>query len=235
MSTDEYGQATALHYGAWRPPLHSCILATGIAAGEWFQRGLDLGCGTGHSTHALAKYCSEVVGIDPGEEMVSRAMPREKVSFSSQALSSLEGKPAFDVVTFAGSLHYIDSLQVIDELRPLLNTGATLIAYDFEVRLDNYFHCLGYTPGHSDYNHQAGFEREDLLKIKCVTRGMSFRASAEQLAHLLLSLRDFREWAKEAFQSETPHASLSLRLSQLCSGKHELSARTYLTRYAIND
>jgi ubiquinone/menaquinone biosynthesis C-methylase UbiE len=235
MSTDEYGQATALHYDAWRPPLHACILATGIASGERFQRGLDLGCGTGHSTHALAKYCSEVVGIDPDEEMVSRAKPRKKVSFSTQLLSSLKGKPAFDVVTFAGSLHYMDSLQVIDELRPLLHKGATLIAYDFDVRLDNYFHCLGFLPAPSDYNHQAGFEQVEIVSIKCVTRGMSFRASSEQLAHLLLSLRDFREWAKETFQSKTPHASLSLRLSQLCSGEHQLSARTYLTRYAFKD
>ncbi len=235
MSTDDYGQATALHYDAWRPPLHVCILATGIASRERFQRGLDFGCGTGHSTHALAKYCSDVIGIDPGEKMVSRAKPSKKVSFSPQALSSLESKPAFDVVTFAGSLHYVDSPQVIGELRPLLTKGAALIAYDFEVRLHDYFHCLGFVPGTSDYDHQAGFEQEDILRIKCVNRGMSFRASSEQLAHLLLSLRDFREWAEETFQSRKPHASLSERLSQLCSGEHQLSARTYLTRYAFKD
>lgn len=235
MPTDDYGKATAVHYDAWRPPLHACILATGIASGERFQRGLDLGCGTGHSTHALAKYCSEVMGIDPDEEMVSRAKPRKNVSFSPQPLYSLASKPTFDIVTFAGSLHYIDSLQVIDELRPLLNKGATVIAYDFDVRLNNYFHCLGFVPGPSDYKHQAGFEQEDIVRVKCVTRGMFFRASSEQLAHLLLSLRGFREWAEETLQSKTPHAPLRLRLSQLCCGDHQLSARTYLTRYAFKD
>ena len=238
MSSTDYGHLTARHYHAWRPPLHACILATGLAGGKRFQSGLDVGCGTGHSTHALAKYCSRVTGIDPDGEMIARAEPSDCVIFATgQTLATIEPTLVFDLVSFAGSLHYADLKKVTVQLPALITEGAVVLVYDFEVRLQDYFRCLGFMPGSSDYNHRACFlgheEAMGLRREKCVTRGVSFRASAEQLAHLLLSLRDFREWAAETFKTDDPYPALSQRLSHLCSNEHQLSARTFLTRYAF--
>ena len=61
----EYDQITAFHYAAYRPLLHSKILNEYFDENGKQNIGLDIGCGTGHSSVALAKYCHKVFGIDP--------------------------------------------------------------------------------------------------------------------------------------------------------------------------
>lgn len=236
MSTTDYGRSAAKHYAAWRPPLHACILATGIYPGERFSYGLDVGCGTGHSTHALGRYSRKVLGIDPSEEMVSRAEGTDNIEFSNEPFSTLSSSTPFDVITFAGCLHYADPAEMLSCLHPLTANPSIVIVYDFEVRLSEYFSCLGFEPGPSDYNHRACFashENTEFRREKSIARGMSFGASAEQLAHLMLSLQGFREWATTAFGEEHLHAAFSRRLQAFTNGNHQLSARTYLTRYAL--
>lgn len=60
--SEEYDEAIAYHYNAYRPPLHEVILSQVLGKDERFQNGLDIGCGTGYSAIALAKYCSQVYG-----------------------------------------------------------------------------------------------------------------------------------------------------------------------------
>ena len=60
--SEEYDEAIAYHYDAYRPPLAEVILSQVLGEDERFQDRLDIGCGTGYSAIALAKYCSQVYG-----------------------------------------------------------------------------------------------------------------------------------------------------------------------------
>ena len=62
--TDRYSPAVAAHYAAYRPPLHARLLARVLGDRGPFDVGLDVGCGTGRSTVALAAHCARVYGVD---------------------------------------------------------------------------------------------------------------------------------------------------------------------------
>lgn len=62
MQDRGYNLVTARHYAAYRPPLHASILALGLRDDELFREALDVGCGTGSSTHALGRWCDRVIG-----------------------------------------------------------------------------------------------------------------------------------------------------------------------------
>ena len=59
----EYDNITALHYAAYRPSLHAKILKARFDYSKKFELGLDVGCGTGQSSIALANYCKSVIGM----------------------------------------------------------------------------------------------------------------------------------------------------------------------------
>lgn len=62
--TDLYDRLTAIHYSANRPPLHLGILRQYLPDRQ-FATGLDIGCGTGHSSVALAAFYQRVIALDP--------------------------------------------------------------------------------------------------------------------------------------------------------------------------
>src|SRR5690625_4484968 len=70
---ERYDANAAAHYAAYRPPLHAMILGRVLTGNASFDIGLDIGCGTGYSAVALAKYCKFVYGIDPSPSMLNRA------------------------------------------------------------------------------------------------------------------------------------------------------------------
>lgn len=74
---------------------------------EVFNQGLDVGCGTGYSAGALAKYCTHIYGIDPSQSMLEEARPHEKITYRQGRGQDLPlPDKSIDVVTFAGSLFY---------------------------------------------------------------------------------------------------------------------------------
>ena len=65
----EYTTDIATHYKSFRPPLHEILLKRSLK-NQRFESALDIGCGTGNSTIALAKYCASVTGYDPNKSMI---------------------------------------------------------------------------------------------------------------------------------------------------------------------
>jgi ubiquinone/menaquinone biosynthesis C-methylase UbiE len=105
--TGDYNRAIATQYSSYRPPLHEMILDRVLSNEETFSNGLDVGCGTGYSAVALAKYCRRVYGVEPSQSMLDEAMPHAKITYLKGAG---DGMPipgnSIDVVTFAVSLFY---------------------------------------------------------------------------------------------------------------------------------
>ena len=102
---------------------------------DWFQNkiALDAGCGGGRNTIALAKLgCSEVVGIDIGEDGLSDAKERasglRNVKFINSSLLNIPfSEEEFDLVWCAGVLHHtINPEKVLDELIRVTKKGGYL-------------------------------------------------------------------------------------------------------------
>jgi methylase of polypeptide subunit release factors len=64
---------TAFHYNAFRPPLHGSILRQCLGQ-DSFSKVLDIGCGAGHSTVALAEFCQKAVGFDVSQSTLQQAL-----------------------------------------------------------------------------------------------------------------------------------------------------------------
>ncbi len=76
-----YDAITALHYSAYRPPLHSIILGRALRENKKRRIGLDIGCGTGRSAQELANFCNHVVGLEPSKSMLFKTEKHEKVNY----------------------------------------------------------------------------------------------------------------------------------------------------------
>lgn len=72
---------------------------------------LDIGCGNGWMTNRLSRYCAKITGLDVGEEeleQAARCFGSEVVNFVCSTDWSLLPKNHFDIIYFAGSLHYFE-------------------------------------------------------------------------------------------------------------------------------
>lgn len=189
--SEQYHQATAIHYAAYRPPLHGIILGRILLEREVFNQGLDIGCGTGYSAIALAKYCSQVHGIDPSLSMLAAATPHPKITYQRGLGENLPlANDSIDVITFAGSLFYTKSQLLIEELKRVCRQQAVIIVYDFEVLLNHILVDYGINPQKiaSSYDHEINFsDRLDFKEIAIGKEQINLEVTATELAHVLLS------------------------------------------------
>ncbi len=133
----DYDKITAYHYAAYRPALHEGILAEFLEPISLFEMGLDIGSGTGHSSIALAKYCSKVYGIEPSAFMMKKSLDHDQVTYQLYNKSTIDFEDDyFDVTTFAGSLYYAKSQLLVNELIRVSKNQSIVLVYDFEILLD---------------------------------------------------------------------------------------------------
>jgi SAM-dependent methyltransferase len=93
--------------------------------------GLDVACGTGLSTIALAEHAETVVGLDISPEMMRSAPGHPKVSY---ALGRAEALPftagTFDAVTCCSGVHWFDQRRFFAELHRVMRPSAWIGLYD---------------------------------------------------------------------------------------------------------
>jgi ubiquinone/menaquinone biosynthesis C-methylase UbiE len=99
--------------------------------GARVDRALDVACGTGMSTTALAEFAQLVVGLDISPEMLRVVPPAPNVSYM---LGSAERMPfadgAFDAVTCSSGIHWFDQDRFYGELRRVVRPGGWIGVYD---------------------------------------------------------------------------------------------------------
>ncbi|ONI87714.1 SAM-dependent methyltransferase [Saccharothrix sp. ALI-22-I] len=97
-------------------------------------RLLDVGCGPGIVALALAPFFTEVVGIDPDEDMLAEAerqAVRREVTNARWVAARAEDLPAglgeFRVVVFAQSFHWTDRDRVAATVLDMLEPGGAFV------------------------------------------------------------------------------------------------------------
>ena len=184
----DYDQV-AKHYDAYRPPLHARILERCVGKSS-FSSGLDVGCGSGDSSVALAGICSDVIGIDPSQAMVDRAKAHARVEYRQTEAGQLPiHDDTMDVITFAGSWFYAKSQTMVEEVERVLRPGGLAITYDFDVRLKPILDMLGLSMEEGAYDHACNFNGLK-YKMEATREGLDeedFRLSKEEAAHLMLA------------------------------------------------
>ena len=119
-------------YAFDRPPVHARILKSARLGGR-ARRALDVGCGAGVSTAALAPLAERVVGVEPIATMLAHR--REVAPGAGFVTGSAENLPfassSFDLVAAGGSLNYTDLPSALAEIARVLTPEGTLLVYDF--------------------------------------------------------------------------------------------------------
>lgn len=123
-------------YARHRPPLHAAIWTRVAAASSIEDKvasALDIGCGAGASTAALAGYAQAVTGLDPSEAMLRRAREAlPQVRFVQGRADALPfDDAAYTLVAAAGSLNYADPAAALAEIARVLRPLGRFVAYDF--------------------------------------------------------------------------------------------------------
>jgi SAM-dependent methyltransferase len=124
----------AAAYAFDRPPIHEQILRS-VHLDRRPGQALDVGCGAGLSTAALAPLAQHVIGLEPIPTMLAH---RQKVApHAGFVTGTAEKLPfaagSFDLVTAAGSLNYTDLPAALGEIARVLTRKGTLLLYDFSV------------------------------------------------------------------------------------------------------
>ena len=138
MAADNvYGSARmATGYAFSRPPVHAQIIRRirqDLRLGLPVARALDIGSGAGLSAAALEPLARVVVGLEPVLGMlIHRRAVAPKASF---VVAVAEHMPfaagAFDMVTAAGSLNYVDMAAFLPDLARVLSERGVMVIYDF--------------------------------------------------------------------------------------------------------
>lgn len=122
----------AAAYAVDRPPVHEHILRSARVAGR-ADLALDVGCGAGLSTAALAPLARRAIGLEPVPAMLSHR--RVIAPGAGFVIGRAERLPfpagSFDLVAAAGSLNYADIPVAMPEIARVLTDDGTFLLYDF--------------------------------------------------------------------------------------------------------
>jgi ubiquinone/menaquinone biosynthesis C-methylase UbiE len=93
--------------------------------------GLDIACGTGMSTVALADHARHVVGVDVSPEMMRAARQAPNVSYCfAQAEQMPFASASFDAATCCSGVHWFDQTKFFGELARVLRPHGWVGLYD---------------------------------------------------------------------------------------------------------
>jgi ubiquinone/menaquinone biosynthesis C-methylase UbiE len=120
-------------YSRSRPYIHGTAVEriralSGIAAPVHCV--LDVGCGTGQSTIALAEIGHSIIGMDPSAEMLAHALPHSRIQYVQASAENIPlSSDHFDLIAAAQAFHWFNQEVFLREANRLLQTGGWLTIY----------------------------------------------------------------------------------------------------------
>lgn len=96
-----------------------------------YEHALDVGCGTGQSTLALAKWSKQVTGIDNSQSMLDHAVSDPKIKYQLADAENMPFEPeSFDLLFAASSLHWFEKRKFLNQVSKVLKSRGTFLIYD---------------------------------------------------------------------------------------------------------
>lgn len=138
-----------------------------------YTRGLDVGCGAGHSTHGLRHICHEIVGVEPGDRLREQARQRFPQYRFEQGSGERTGQPdnACDLITVATAFYWMDRPRAAREFARVLRPGGQLALYRYRfpvVEADCHriiaHHCAQHWDAYRDTRLTQDDDSQALLK-----------------------------------------------------------------------
>ena len=130
VSNPFVGTTVASRYPKARPALHGEAIGAVRDIIGTPRVAVDIGCGTGLSTHALVSYAETVIGIDSSRDMLAHARRGLDLSFllgEAEHLPFMDG--AFGLATIASAIHWFRP-PAIEEVWRVLAADGHLVIYD---------------------------------------------------------------------------------------------------------
>jgi SAM-dependent methyltransferase len=125
---------TAAKYARYRPYFHPKIVAwlgKYLTPTTQLDLALDVGCGTGQSSVALAALAANVLAVDPSPAMLAEAKKHSRIDYrlgSAEALDVETG--AIDLVSAGLAFHWFNREPFMTELRRVLRPKGHFLRYD---------------------------------------------------------------------------------------------------------
>jgi len=123
----------AARYAKVRPFFHAEVARRlrEFAGVDRFRRVLDVGCGSGQSSIALAAIAGQVIAIDASPSMLEQAPRRANISYRLGLAEELNvGGGEFDLVTAGSALHWFDQDRFFSRCQKVLAPAGVLAVYN---------------------------------------------------------------------------------------------------------
>lgn len=133
MSTfQDHFSGVAAGYRAHRPRYPAALFDWLAALAPCRGAALDLGCGNGQATVALAERFEAVWGLDPSAQQIANAEPHPRVTYRV-APAEATGLPdgSVDLALAAQAFHWLDHARLFPELRRVARPGAAFAAVTY--------------------------------------------------------------------------------------------------------
>ncbi|HTB63811.1 MAG TPA: class I SAM-dependent methyltransferase [Opitutales bacterium] len=183
-STNYFSHATAAaRYAKYRPYFHPRLMErlvqfTGCAR---FAHALDVACGTGNSTRALAAVAEKVTAVDASAAMLAQAPALPNVVYQEAAAEALPfADSTFELLTVGLAFHWFEQDTFMREAHRVLAPGGWLFVYnnlfmgalrgcpEFKIWMDEVYLKKYLTPPRTrkkltpEYSEKFGFARVGL-------------------------------------------------------------------------
>lgn len=238
---NEYDAITSNFYLQYRPPLHQIILDKCLTKNDQFNYGLDYGCGTGNSSIALERYCKKIIGVDPSNDMLDKAIRNPNIEYQllKSVVLDVENN-FFEIVTLAGSLYYAKSQHLLDELIRVCKNNALVVVYDFQIDLKPVMSFLEKNYNQlieGNYNHEENFSGLETSKINLKhsnKENIKLEIINSNLVKLLLSSKDNYQVLSQKYGLENLETQLNFILdnSSIQYGE-EINSTIYYSIYEV--
>ncbi len=128
---DHFSEVSA-GYRAFRPRYPTALFEWLASLAPQRERAVDLGCGTGQASVALAGRFDEVIGLDPSRDQIARAEPHPRVRYrvAPAEATGLPGASA-DLVVAAQAVHWFDMARFPGELSRIARPGAAFAVFTY--------------------------------------------------------------------------------------------------------
>jgi SAM-dependent methyltransferase len=126
--------AVAHRYAEGRPDYHEEVsnqVAAFLGDVVPVARAVDVGCGTGQSTRAMARLARQIVGLDMSEAMIrqARASAGHPIAVARAERLPLAAA-SVDAIIASAAFHWFDQPRFLAEARRVARPGAWLVVYD---------------------------------------------------------------------------------------------------------